>query len=100
MVLGGIYFTVTEPGRGWMPLLTGVVLGPLFGYMAYHLLRLTGWAWLTLVLLTVLLLASSIILTFITPDLSRHPLVEIAAEVLLLVYLMRPSVRGAFAPAD
>jgi hypothetical protein len=96
MLLGGIYFSLSEPAPGWMPLLTGVVFGPLAIYLAYHLLRLTHWAWLTLLILTVLLLGSSIARAAAGPPIAKQPLVEIALELGLLLYLRRPAVRGAF----
>lgn len=96
MVVGGAYYTLSESDAGWMPLATGIVLGPLSLYTAYHLLRLTHWGWLTLLILILLLLASSLLRAFMSASVATALIAELAVEAAILLYLLRPSVRRAF----
>jgi hypothetical protein len=96
-VVGAAYFTLAEPGVGWVPLLTGAGAGPLALYVAIHLIRLTHWAWLAMVLALALLLASSLWRLAVAPPPPVAPVLEIVVELLGLAYLTRPGVRGAFA---
>jgi len=95
-VAGAGYLALAR-GVGWVPLAAGLVLGPLTVYVAVHLLRGTHWAWLAVVLLLLLLLASSIWRLTAAEALDTVPIVEIAFEILGLGYLTRRPVRQSFA---
>ena len=95
-ILGAAYFTLAGPELGWTAVLTGVGAGPLALYVAIHLVRLTHWAWLAMVLVLLLLLASSAWRLVVSPPPPTVPVLEIVAELFGLAYLTRPGVRGAF----
>jgi hypothetical protein len=95
-VLGSAFMAVTHPQLGWLPLLTGLVGGALILYVAAHLLWLTHWAWLALVLLVGLLIASSLWRLAISPPPPFASLAELVVELAVLGYFLRRDVRGAF----
>jgi hypothetical protein len=96
LVLSAAYLTLARGGVGWVPVVAGAGAGPVAIYVALHLLRGTHWAWLAVVLVTVLLLASSLWRLVAAPPPPVAPLGEIAVELLALGYLLRPRVRAAF----
>ena len=96
-VVGAAYLTLAGPEVGWVPLAMGLGAGPLSLFVAIHLVRLTHWAWLAMVLVLLLLLASSIWRLWVSPPPPTVPVLEIVLELLGLTYLSRPRVRGAFA---
>jgi hypothetical protein len=95
-VLGSAYLAFAHPQVGWLTLATGALAGPLTLYVAVHLLRLTHWAWLALVLLIGLLMLSSIWRLLVSPPPPVAPIAELALEIAALAYLLRKDVRGAF----
>lgn len=97
LVLGGAWLGISRAGAGWPVWAAGLLVGPLAMYLALQLLSLTRWAWLALVVLTVLLLVSSLARLLLLPGLYFVPIGEIVVEAALLVYLWRPQVRAAFA---
>lgn len=99
MVLGGAYLAIARRDAGWMAWSTALILGPAVLYAAFHLLRLTRWIWLAMVMLLGLLLVSSLLRALTSPETPVSPLVEMAAEIGFLVYLHRPAVRRAFGRA-
>lgn len=99
LVAGGVYFAFWRPGGGWIPVAIGLVGGPLAIYVARNLLRLRHWAWLVMVLLTLLLLLSSVWRLAVAPGLPVSPLVETIVEILVLAYLGRPRLRAALRAA-
>lgn len=96
MLLGGAYLALTRGDSGWMVWLTACAVGPLLLYVAVHVLRLTHWAWLALVLLLSLLMATAAWRVVVSPRLRAASLAELAVEAAALAYLRRPSVRRAF----
>lgn len=95
-VLGGFYLAMAGSAAGWLPwVMTGVV-GPVTLYLALHLLRLTPWSWLALVVLTVLLTGSTLVRLVGSSGSLVSLLVELALETVSLVYLMRPAIRRTF----
>ena len=96
-VVAAAYFALAGPEVGWVPLLMGMGAGPLALYVALHLIRLTHWAWLAMVLVLLLLIGSSVWRLLVTPPPPTVPVLEIVLELLGLLYLARPRVRGAFA---
>ena len=95
LVLGAVYLAVMG-SVGWMPVVAGVVAGPLTVYVAVHLLRGTRWAWSTLLMVLLLLVISSIGRVLAARGIAAIPVVELAVETIAIVYLTRPSVRGTF----
>ena len=95
-VVGAAYFTIASPEVGWVPILMGVVAGPLAIYVGMHLVRRTHWAWLAMVLVLVLLFASSAWRLWVSPPPPVVPIFEMALELSCLAYLSRPRVRAAF----
>jgi hypothetical protein len=95
-VLGGLYLALTRGGEGWMPWLAAIAIGPLLLYFSIHVLRLSRWAWLVLVGLGALLLASALIRFLQAGPHPFAPLTEIAIEAAVLGYLTRPRIRRAF----
>jgi hypothetical protein len=93
---GGIYLALTREDGGWMAWLAALAVGPLILYIAVHVIRLSHWAWLALVGLAALLIASAVIRLFFQGPHPVVPLVEIAIEAASLLYLTRPRVRQAF----
>lgn len=96
LVLGGIYLAMARSDTGWMPWAMALGIGPTALYLALHLLRLTSWSWLALVTLVGLLLCSSVARALGASEIIVSPLVEVAVEVLCLVYLSRSRIRRAF----
>ena len=99
LVLGGLYLAFARRDTGWVAWAMALCTGPVAIYLALHLLRLTSWAWLALVTLVGLLFVSSAVRAFGSPETRVSPMVEMAVEVLCLVYLTRPSVRRSFGTA-
>ena len=95
-VLGAAYLAFARRDLGWVPVLGGMGAGPTALYVALHLLRLTRWAWLVLVLVLILLLGSSVSRLAVAPPPAVVPIGELVIESLILLYLCRPRVRGAF----
>lgn len=95
-VAGGVYLGLARADTGWVAWGGAVVIGPLLFYVAVHLLRLSSWAWLALVGLMALLLASALARFLLAGPHPLAPLLEMCVEIVLLVYLTRPSVRRAF----
>jgi hypothetical protein len=95
-VLGSAYLAFAYPQVPWPTLATGAVAGPLTLYVAVHLLRLSHWAWLTLVLMIGLLMLSSLWRLLVAPPPPVAPISELALEIGALVYLLRKDVRTAF----
>jgi hypothetical protein len=73
-----------------------ILVGPAVLYVAYHLLRLTHWTWLALVMLTGLLFLSSVVRLIVSPGISVPAILEIIGELALAFYLSRPGVRQVF----
>lgn len=96
LVVGGVFLALSRREAGWVPWAAALLAGPAVIYMALHLLRLSRWAWLTMVLLVMLLLASSLVRVLAAPGELVAPLAEIAVELALLLYLGRAPVRRAF----
>lgn len=99
LVLGGSYLALSRPDTGWVPWLSVLVAGPALLYLGLHLTRLTSWAWLTMVMLLVLLIASSILRAISDPDAGLSPAGELVIEAAVLAYLFRTPVRRAFGRA-
>jgi hypothetical protein len=95
-VFGGAYLALARADTGWVAWAAALVVGPLLIYVALHLVLLTRWAWLVMVLLLGLLLTSSIIRAAREPGIPVAPGVEVVIELGLLGYLFRRSVRQAF----
>jgi hypothetical protein len=95
-VVGAAYLALARPEPGWVPAVMGLGAGPLALYVALHLLRLTHWAWLAMVLSLLLLLASSAWRLLTAPQRPGVAIAEIVLEVLALLYLARRRVRTAF----
>jgi hypothetical protein len=95
-VLGGLYLAITRGDGGWMPWLAAIAIGPLLLYISFHVLRLSRWAWLALVGLGGLLLASALVRLLLAGPHPLAPLTEIAVEAAVLGYLTRPRIRRAF----
>jgi hypothetical protein len=95
-VVGAAYFTIAGPEVGWVPIVMGVVAGPLALYVAMHLVRLTHWAWQAMVLVLALLLGSSVWRLWVSPPPPTVPVLEMVLELFCLAYLFRPRIRGAF----
>lgn len=93
---GGAYLGLTRADAGWPMWLGALVIGPLILYVGVRVIGLAPWAWTTLLLLTVLLLASSCVRAIVTPTFPVVPLAEIAVELLVIGYLASPRVRNAF----
>jgi hypothetical protein len=93
---GGVYLML-EGGalRPWAAA-TALVMAPVVLYLAFQLLQLTRWAWVTLMALITLLFASSVIRFVFAPGLLIAPLMEIVFEATAAYYLLRPRVRAAF----
>ena len=97
MMVAGVYQGLARPGAGWGGWLGAAAVGPLILFVSFRLLSLASWTWATLVILLVLLFISSCIRAVYTPGmLPAVPLMEIALELLALLYLASPSVRRAF----
>lgn len=96
LVLAGVYFGIARGDTGWVPWTMALAVGPTALYLALHLLRRTGWAWTALVALFALLLVSSAVRAVSAPGLAVSSAVELALEGLILLYLTRRPVRGAF----
>lgn len=96
LVLGGSYLAISRPDAGWVSWASLLIAGPGLLYLGLHLTRLTPWAWLAVVILLVMLMASSLVRAVTEPAAGVSPIGEIAFELLVLVYLMRRPVRRAF----
>ena len=96
LVLGGAYLALSRPDSGWVSWAAVLIAGPGLLYLGLHLTRLTPWAWLAVMLLLVLLIASSVGRLLAEPEAGLSPLFEVAVEVLVALYLMRRPVRRAF----
>lgn len=97
IMIAGVYLGLSRPGAGWGVWLGAVAAGPLILFVGLRLLSLAPWTWATLVMLLVLLLISSCIRAVMTPGIiPAVPAVEIALELLALLYLATPAVRRAF----
>jgi hypothetical protein len=95
-VLGGAYLGLTREDVGWGAWATALLMGPVVVYVALHLVRLTRWAWLSMVLTLALLLISSIARALGSSEIPLAPLLEAVAEIGFLAYLSRPPIRRAF----
>lgn len=95
LVLGAVYLALARRDVGWVVWASALAVGPLTLYVALHLARRTHWAWLALVMVLVMLLASSVWRLLAAPGLAISPIAEIIAELAALVYLLRPRVRAA-----
>jgi hypothetical protein len=95
-VLGGLYLALARGGGGWMPWLAILAIGPLLLYISAHVLQLSRWAWLVLVGLSALLIASALVRLLLAGPHPLAPLTEIAVEAAVLGYLSRPRIRRAF----
>lgn len=96
-LVGGGTYVLLSGGAGLAGWASVLLLGPLTLYVALSLVRLTRWAWLSAVVLLLLLLASSVLRALVVGGALLSPLAEVAGEVLVLLYLLRPRIRGAFA---
>lgn len=96
LVLGAAYLALDRQDVGWVPVVAGGGAGPVAIYVALHLVRLTRWAWQTMMLALALLLLSSLWRLVAAPPPPVAPLAEVAAELLAMAYLARKSVRSAF----
>lgn len=96
LVVGGAYLALSRPDAGWVSWAAVLIAGPGLLYLGLHLTRLTPWAWRAVVLLLVLLIASSVVRAVTEPGAGASPIGEIAVELLVLVYLVRRPVRRAF----
>lgn len=99
LVLGGAYLGISRPDAGLLPWVAALLVGPLLFYASLHLVRLTPWAWLAMVLVLVLLLISSVVRAVVSPQEPLSPLFEGVVEGAVLIYLARPHVRAAFGRA-
>lgn len=95
-VLAGFFLAFARADSGWMVWTMALVLGPVVLYLAVHLLLLTSWAWLAMVALLGLLVASSVVRAVGSPDVLLAPLGELVVEALCLYYLARRPTRRAF----
>jgi hypothetical protein len=95
LVLGAAYVALARRDVSWVVWASALAVGPLTLYVALHLARRTHWAWLALVMVLVMLLASSAWRLVAAAGLALSPIAEIASEVLALAYLLRPGVRAA-----
>lgn len=95
LVLGAAYLALARRDVGWVVWASALAVGPLTLYVALHLARRSHWAWLALVMVLVMLLASSAWRLVAAPGLAISPIAEILAELLVLGYLLRPGVRAA-----
>lgn len=93
---GGLYLGLTRDDAGWVALAAGLLVGPVLLYLSLHLVRLTAWAWLAVVILLALLFASSVTRALSSPEAGLSPIGEIVVEVGFLLYLWSPGVRRAF----
>lgn len=96
LVLGGVYLAIARGDTGWVAWAMALLVGPVALYLALHLLRRTSWAWLAMVALLGLLLCSSVVRLLASPESPLSIAAELLAEILCLVYLVRPPVRAAF----
>lgn len=92
----GAYLGLTRPAAGWPIWLGAVLIGPLILYVRLRVIALAPWAWLTMLVLTLLLLASSSVRAAVTPSIPIAPLGEILLELGVIGYLLTPRVRAAF----
>jgi hypothetical protein len=95
-IVSSAYLAIAEPRSALGFAVAGLGAGPLAIYVALHLIRLTHWAWLALMLALVLLLASSAWRLLTAPPPRIVPIAELVVELLAVFYLTRPSVRGSF----
>lgn len=93
---GGVYLGLTRADAGWATWLGALVIGPLILFVGVRVIGLAPWTWTTMLLLAVLLLASSCVRAIVTPTFPVVPLVEIALELLVIGYLATPRVRAVF----
>lgn len=98
LVVGGVYLALARRDTGWFAWLSALLLGPVTVYLALHLVRRTPWAWLTMILLLGLLIASSVVRAVGSPS-PFAPLGELVLEAACLAYLVRAPVRRAFGRA-
>ena len=99
-ITGGAYLLLQDGTVSLWAVATGLIAGPAILYLAYHLVRLTYWTWTTLIVLLVLMAASSLVRLLVVPGLSIAPIGELVVEVLAAAYLTRPGVKGAFRRRD
>jgi hypothetical protein len=92
---GSYVLIATEGANPWL-VASALAAGPAILYLAYQLFRLAHWTWRTLIVVLVLLLLSSLIRLAVTPGLAIAPLAEILIEIVSLIYLTRPAIRGRF----
>lgn len=76
--------------------IVGLLIGPSVLYLAYGLVRLARWTWLSLAVLVGLLFVSSLIRLAASSGFPAAAIAELAVEVALLVYITRPDLRRAF----
>jgi hypothetical protein len=95
-ILGGIYLVFSATAMGWAGWAMLVVAAPVTLYMALHLIRLTPWAWSTMMMALVLLLVSSLARALFSPGIPIAAFGEVLLELIFLYYLSRERVRVAF----
>jgi hypothetical protein len=92
----GLYLALADGVPSLWAGLIAIVVGPTILYLAYHLLSLTRWAWIALLVVTGLLFVSSLVRIAVTPEFPVVALMEIIAELALAYYLTRGRLRGKF----
>lgn len=95
-LIGGLYLLLGPPSASVWAGASALLVAPAALYLAARLLALARWTWLSLIVLTALLLISSVVRLLGAPPGTFTPIVEIAVELLALSYLRRPTVRAAF----
>ena len=95
-VTAGLYMVVQERSIGLWAAVTGLLGGPLILYLAWHMLRLSRWSWLALMVLVWMLFLSSVVRFVVAPGLAVSQLGEVVLEVAIAYYLLRPRVLAAF----
>lgn len=96
LLLGGAYLATVRRELSWIVHASALALGPIVLYFAVQLLRLARWTWLAMILLLVLLAASSAFRASVSGGLPTASVLELVVEAVLLAYLARRPVRRAF----
>jgi hypothetical protein len=96
LMLGGAVFFISGQATSWPVWLVLFGAGPLAMYVALQFVSGQAWAWVTVVSMLVLVLASSLVRAVGAEVLPVVPLSEMLASLAVLAYLLRPRVRQVF----
>ncbi|MEX2583232.1 MAG: hypothetical protein WD766_08150 [Gemmatimonadota bacterium] len=93
---GGVYLAFFGSSGSVLVGVLAVVAGPAILYLCYHLVQMSRWAWLAVLVLVALLFLSSVARVAVTPTVQISSLAEILIELVIAYYLTRPGLRRAF----